>query len=83
MALARNMSVTEDRPQPNHPGLSANTVEPSRALPKRWCGCSCGDPTNTSTAKRANTVAVAARATGSRAAHSLTPNNRKLRATIQ
>ena len=39
--------------------------------------------TSINTANTANTVALAARATGKRAAHSLTPNRRKLRATIQ
>ena len=83
MALAKNMSVTEERPQAIHPGERANRLPASVALPRRCrSGWDWGLRANT-TANRANTVKEAARAAGKRAAHSVIPKARKLIATIQ
>ena len=85
IALARNISVVAVRPQPIQPGVVASSEAPIRAVPRRWLppwGLLVGTR-HQSSPKLANTTAVAAKAPGSRAAHSLMPNKRKLRATIQ
>lgn len=83
MALERNMSVVEVRPQPIQPGVVA--ITPAATTPLRSLGrpaSPAGDQASIRP-KAATTTALAARATGSRAAHSLTPNSRKLSPTIQ
>ena len=83
MLLARNMSVTEERPQPTQAGFRVRTAAQRLARPtRRCCGSSRGASTNSSP-NRASTVAVAARAAGRRAAPSLIPKRRKLSPTIQ
>ena len=77
------MSVVEVRPQPTQPGVVAST--PAARAARRILGRP-GSPAGDQASMRpkpATTTALAARATGSRAAHSETPNNRKLSPTIQ
>ena len=83
MALARNMSVVEVRPQPTQPGVVARIEAASRPRPQRAARSSSGGAQLTTRAKEAITTAEAARATGRRAAHSETPNSLKDRATSQ
>ena len=77
------MSVTEERPQPTQPGERASTAAARVARPTRRRGGSAAGASCHTRAARASTTVLAARATGRRAAHSLRPNSRKLRATIQ
>ena len=84
IALARNMSVVAVRPQPIQPGVVASREAPSRPVPRRWLPpLALAGTRHQSSPKLAITTALAAKAPGSRAAHSLMPNKRKLRATIQ
>ena len=83
MLLARNMSVVEVRPQPIHPGHVAITPAASPARENFPILISQRGLQASMSPKQATTTELAARATGTRAAHSETPKHLKLRATIQ
>ena len=75
--------MVEVRPQPIQPGVVAITPAARAALSTRGRPASPAGDQASIRPKPATTTALAASATGRRAAHSLTPNNRKLRPTIQ